>query len=259
MMNVNHDLCPEDVLDLLPWYPDGGLSDDERGLVESHAALCSDCRAEIQSWERGPGALPEDAPSAERVLARVFERIADPTVVATQTAESARPSGATTSPSGATSRPSPAHGSVPGSRQDRGVVAARTAPPSRRQRLPARWWYGQAAAAVLALAAGLAGGRMIEWTRTPGEATYETATAPLEPASARDPVASPTLDVVLRDDVPAGRVGEVLRAVGAQIVSGPSAVGRYQLRLAPGTDAMAVAKLLSAPGTGVAAFAQPLP
>jgi anti-sigma factor RsiW len=247
MVNPNHDACPADVLDLLPWYPDGGLSDDERGRVEAHAALCAECRCEIQAWERGEGVLPEDAPSAERMLARIFERIAAPETVLGTSSSKAEP------------RLAPVTGAGSGWRQDRGVAPARTARLSRRERMPARWRYGQAAAAVLALSIGLAGGRVIERWRTPAEALYRTATAPPESVSPRESAASPTVDVVLRDDVPAGRVGEVLRAVGAQIISGPSAVGRYQLRLAPGTDATAVAKLLSAPGTGVAAFAQPLP
>ena len=246
MVNPNHDACPADVLDLLPWYPDGGLSGDERGRVEAHAALCTECRCEIQAWERGQGVLPEDAPSAERVLARIFERIAAPEAASMTPSSEARP------------RLAPVTGAGSDWRQGRGVVPARTATPLRRW-MPARWRYGQAAAAVLVLSIGLAGGGAIERWRTPGEALYRTAAAPPESVSPREPAASPTVDVVLRDDVPAGRVGEVLRAVGAQIISGPSAVGRYQLSLAPGTDATAVAKLLSAPGTGVAAFAQPLP
>jgi hypothetical protein len=247
MVNPNHDGCPAEVLDLLAWYPDGGLSDDERGQVEAHAALCPECRCEIQAWARGPGVLPDDAPSADRVLARIFERIAAPDTASMTASQQDVPRIASLAVAD------------PGRRPHRGVVPARTAPPSRRTRLPARWRFGLAAAAVLALLIGAAGGRVLERWRTPADLTYQTATAPPESISPGESAASPMIDVVLRDDTPAGRVGEVLRAVGAQIVSGPSAVGRYQLRLAPGTDATAVAKLLSAPGTGVAAFAQPLP
>ena len=36
--------CPPDILELIPWYPEDGLSDAERGAVEAHAACCPECR-----------------------------------------------------------------------------------------------------------------------------------------------------------------------------------------------------------------------
>ena len=68
--------CPPDILELLPWYPDEGLTDAERGAVEAHAACCAECRREIHG-AFGETDLPADAPAAERVLARVFDRIAE--------------------------------------------------------------------------------------------------------------------------------------------------------------------------------------
>lgn len=235
--------CPDDVLDLLPWYPDGGLTSEERGRVEAHAATCAECRREIHAWARGSVALPPDAPSPERVLARVFARISEPD--------------AATTPPKAGAPVVPLTGASGAPRQGRGVVPARAAAQPRRHRQPARWRAGWAAAAALALFFGIGGGIAIERLRPDaGPALYQTATAPPEPALA--PAGGPALDLVLRDDVTAGRIREVLRAVGAQIVTGPSAVGRYQARLAPGTDAVAVAKMLSDAETGIASFAQPL-
>ncbi|HVP31602.1 MAG TPA: zf-HC2 domain-containing protein [Myxococcota bacterium] len=235
--------CPAEVLDLLPWYPDGGLTSEERGLVEAHAALCPECRRELQSLHRG-ATLPEHAPSPERVLARVFDRIV------------ASGASSDTPPQSEARMPAPAGVVAPLRRRpalegSRAGVAARP----RRHRTPARWRPGWAAAAALALvlgaSLGLAAGR---WLRGHDPA-YRTASAP----AVADVEGGPALDVVLRDDVPAGRVRDMLRAVGAQIVQGPSPLGRYELRLPPGTDAAAVAAVLSAQGTGIASFAQPMP
>jgi len=232
------------VLDLLPWYPDGGLTSDERGLVESHAALCAECRREILTLQ-GDAALPDDAPSPERVLARVFERIA-----AADDAHDAVASGAPR-----VAAPESVVAVLRGRAPDASTRSrARVAVQPRRHRMPARWRPGWAAAAALALVFGLSIG--LGASRWLGSGpVYRTATSP--PAALE--AGGPSLDLVLRDDVQAGRVREMLRAVGAQIVQGPSPLGRYEVRLPPGTDAAAVAAVLSAQGTGIASFAQPMP
>jgi len=237
--------CPAKVLDLLPWYPDGGLTSDERGLVESHAALCPACRREIQALHAGDVTLSDDAPSPERVLARVFERIA--------AADDAHDAVVTGAPRVAV--PESVVAALRGRATDTSTRSrARVAVLPRRRRMPARWRPGRAAAAALALVFGLSlGVGASRWLGT--GAVYRTAASPAPALEA----GGPALDVVLRDDVPAGRVREMLRAVGAQIVQGPSPLGRYEVRLPPGTDATAVAAVLSAQGTGIASFAQPLP
>jgi anti-sigma factor RsiW len=57
----------------IPQYPDEGLSDEQRGAVEAHAATCDACRREIALvvGEADPGSLPEPGPLLERVLARI--------------------------------------------------------------------------------------------------------------------------------------------------------------------------------------------
>jgi hypothetical protein len=68
-------ICPAEVLEAIPWYPDG-LGDAQRGLVEAHAAACDECRRELQMIQGEPvDELPE-AQGADRVWAAVLERVA---------------------------------------------------------------------------------------------------------------------------------------------------------------------------------------
>jgi hypothetical protein len=72
MSNANT-ACPEEVLASIPWYPDG-LTADECGAVEAHAADCRACRAEL-AFVRGDEEPAIELPDAERVYARVLDRI----------------------------------------------------------------------------------------------------------------------------------------------------------------------------------------
>ena len=65
--------CPEAILASIPWYPDG-LTAEECGAVEAHAADCRECRAEL-AFVRGDEEPAFELPDAERVYARVLERI----------------------------------------------------------------------------------------------------------------------------------------------------------------------------------------
>jgi hypothetical protein len=67
--------CPADVLEAIPWYPDG-LTAAQRGALEAHAAECADCRRELAFVQGARGEEPLVMPQAERVWARVLERIA---------------------------------------------------------------------------------------------------------------------------------------------------------------------------------------
>jgi hypothetical protein len=49
----------------------------------------------------------------------------------------------------------------------------------------------------------------------------------------------------------------VLRQVGASVISGPTQLGVYRLRLAPGSDVSAAIGVLREEGRGVATFAEP--
>jgi hypothetical protein len=216
--------CPPDILELIPWYPDEGLTDAERGAVEAHAACCVECRREIHG-AFGEIDLPADAPAAERVLTNVFERIAS-----SRPSSFARPQ----------SLPPPTLG-----------MPVRAGAPRR-----APSWYSAAfAAAAAALILGLL------WL-APGarrlvagpSAVYRTATAAPAPARA----AGPELEIVLRGDATASQLNTALRALDAELVAGPTELGRYRVRLPSGADASAAATALRAPETGVASFAEPV-
>lgn len=68
--------CPEEVLASIPWYADGDLSARERGAVEAHAALCRDCRAELDIVSGRPWAMEGVAlPDADRMFREIGARI----------------------------------------------------------------------------------------------------------------------------------------------------------------------------------------
>ncbi|MEM7409434.1 MAG: zf-HC2 domain-containing protein [Myxococcota bacterium] len=81
--------CPDTILVWIPWYPDG-LSIEERGAVESHAADCADCRAEI-AYIAGEEEPEIEVPDPDRVYARVTEHIDSYEKAEGQMAEAALP------------------------------------------------------------------------------------------------------------------------------------------------------------------------
>ncbi|HXK24375.1 MAG TPA: hypothetical protein VMS55_17025 [Myxococcota bacterium] len=129
----------------------------------------------------------------------------------------------------------------------------RRAPPARRA---SRFVPARAAAAVVA-AAGV--GALSMWIGSrvlSQEPVYHTAGAPTEVASVQPGLA---LDVVFRPDATAERIQSALRAIGGEVVSGPTQLGVYHVRLSPSADASAAAQVLQGEGRGVASFAQPAP
>jgi hypothetical protein len=113
------------------------------------------------------------------------------------------------------------------------------------------WLVPVAAAAMvlLALGAGL-------WLGTAGlgpastEPLYKTAAEPGQPFHIE-------LDVLFRTEATAERINSSLRAIGGEIVAGPTRLGVYRVRLDRDSDAVAAAELLQAEGAGVATFAEP--
>jgi hypothetical protein len=211
--------CPADVLEWIAWYPGGDLAEAQRGAVEAHAAACRPCRDEI-AMLRGLTEPPAQAPDAAQVLRRVWSRI-----------EASRGQAA---------------------QRVAGEPNAFAAPPSaaaaRRRRRPAR---ALAAAAALALAAA-AGAVAGAWLGR-GEALLESASS----GGALPAAGAPALDVVFADAAPAARIRDALRAVGGEIAAGPSALGRYRVRLPAGSDAAAAARRLRSEGAGVVLLAEP--
>jgi Fervidolysin N-terminal prodomain len=200
--------CPADVLEAIPFYPDG-LGPAERGALEAHAALCLACRRELASLHGESVEGAPEGPDAERVWRRVLERIA---------------ADATGSPARA--------------------VAPFVAAPRRRQSwLRTTIPLPLAASVALALAFGTLGAIVGSRVLAP-EPGYRTATvAPEEPRAA-----GPALDVVFREDVSAARLQEALHAIGGSVVGGPSPLGVFRVALSPGGDAEAAAAALQGAG-----------
>jgi len=226
-MNQSHELeCPEEVLAAIAWYPDG-LDPEERGAVEAHAADCATCREEL-AFVRGEGSplLPQPRGESDRVYARVLERIE---------AYEDR----------ARAKALPAAVEAPAPSRARGGLGV----------APLR------AAAALLLAAGV--GALVALTGSrlmaPGEAVYRSAGEASDVSAAAPAHAALALDVVFRPDATAEKIQAALRAIGGEIVSGPTQLGVYRVRLAPTADASAAATVLRGDGQGVATFAELAP
>lgn len=214
--------CPPEILALIPWYPDGPLSESERGAVEAHAASCRTCRDEIHALlgENEPSGSLVDA-GAARALARALDRI-DSQVSVRSARETARAAAA----------------------------ALRPATAARRRSLPQR--LALAASLVLAVAAGAAATLVV--VRLGGAAQYQTAASP-EAKTATGPV----LEMIPRDEVSVGELGVALRKIDGELVGGPEGtLGRYKVRLPAGADAAAAAATLRAEGGGIARYAETL-
>ena len=134
---------------------------------------------------------------------------------------------------------------------------AATAPARPRR---AAWGPAQAAAALLVAACvgalvGIGSSRLV----APDDSVYRAAGEMPEVSAAAPAQAPLALDVVFRPDATAERIHAALRAIGGEIVSGPTQLGVYRVRLAPTADASAAAQVLRAEGLGVATFAELAP
>jgi hypothetical protein len=214
-------ICPEAILDWLPWYADDALPESQRGAVEAHAAECAECRAELAML--ASGAVPAvDAPEPEQVFAKVLARIE-----AAGVAPAAQVGG------------------------HRTASPARVAPRRPSAAAARRVWIGR-----LAAAAGLVAVAAIGWLANDfladGDAVYRPASQPAAAQQAGDA----QLDVVFRPDASIERINTHLRALGAVVVSGPSQAGRYRIALPAGSDTAAAAAMMRADDTGVASFVE---
>jgi Fervidolysin N-terminal prodomain len=211
--------CPPEVLEAIPFYPDG-LAEAQRGSLEAHAAACDDCRRELALMQGVPAEEPAEVPDAERVWARVLQLV------------SAEAGEAKLHPERRAQAPPPA------ARGRWRRIAARPLP--------------LAASIALALAFGTlgtaAGSLLLLRDRAP---VYETASAP------RD--AGPSLDVVFRKDARAEEIQQALRAVDGSLVDGPSPLGVYHVALPAGADVASAAAALRSEAGHVAVFAEPPP
>jgi hypothetical protein len=209
--------CPADVLEAIPWYPDG-LADAQRGALEAHAAGCAECRLEL-AFVRGEEAeVSGPVPDAERVWARVLERVA-----AEGGAAQLRPA----------ARQAPARRSAPRRSFGAGLRVA--------------------ASIALVFTAGALGVAVGSRLGAP-QPVYETASAPRAEGAA----GGPELDVVFRSDVRAEEIQAALRGIEGSVVAGPSSLGVYRVALRAGADAASAAVALRAEADGVASLAEPV-
>ena len=286
--------CPEDVLAFIPWYAEGALSAHEKGLVEAHAAQCGDCRSELDLVAGEPWAFEGiELPDRERLFDEITARIeeADRSARATVIPIS-RARGLSVEDMGRIERwvldPASELEADADADADADPEAAREVDREAAGRAPsatplrsARGRFGfagsplqAAAAALLLLLAGGFGGAYLEQRRglAPGgsiaegadPAAYQLATAPAESAAT-----TPMIDVVFSESVSARQLWSTLRSLGVEIVSGPTQLGVYRLRLLPAAaeagqeptaaDAAAIAARLVAPDSAVAIFAEPVP
>lgn len=281
--------CPDEVLAFIPWYADGGLDAREKGLVEAHAAQCAECRAELDlvagaPWSTEDVVLPDRERLFDEIRARIDREARG---------ESARANVIPIS-----------RGRVlsdddmnrierwildPRSEQEvepQGERAAERAgegaPIPLRPRFVQAPLWAAAAALVLFFAGGVSGvlaerfgfGSRADEAAGSGGADYQLASAPqtqdgtadeqgASAAGAREPM----LDVVFADSVTAREIWSGLRALGVEVVSGPTNLGVYRLRVVPAADgrtpsaadAAAVAARLVAPESRLAIFAEPVP
>lgn len=200
--------CPEAILASIPWYPEG-LTREECGAVEAHAADCRECRAEL-AFVRGDEEPAIELPDPERVYARVLDLISGDS-------DSAM----------------------------RGIAAARRAVGHAARQA------SLAAGLLVAVCSGMLTTGAIWFVRV--APTYETAAAGAPSVDA----GGPRIEVVFRDDASADQIRARLREVGATVISGPTQLGVYRLRLAPGADVKAAISRLRGEGHGVAAYAEP--
>ena len=228
--------CPPEILEWIAWYPDGGLTERQRGAVEGHAATCAACREELAVLA-GRAEAPVAPADPERLFAKVLARV-----------EADELSG------GSASHPPLFSDDESLPRAEAPSVAGVRAP--RR----ARAWSGRglplAAGVALALLAGGLGGWLgSAWLD--GEPVYRVATEP-ERGAASPGAGAEALDVVFRSDATAEQIQVALRGLGAQLTAGPTPLGRYRVALPPGADADAAAESLRATENGVASFAEPV-
>lgn len=271
--------CPEDVLGWIPWYgeeAEGGasvLTARERGAVEAHAAECSDCRAELDMIAGAPFEIDVALPDPDRMFEEITARIeagepdtrrplipigrprkldeADYGKVARWIFDD-------TSEAGEVARR--AHGSL-ASAASSGTDASNVA-----HGPWARSGAWSVAAAIALLFLGGLAGAFIAATTSDSSAVYELAAAD----SAAAESGAPMIDVVFIDSVSVHAISQALRNVGVEIVSGPSTLGVYRLRLVESalsigtgaksvSDAAAIAARLRANEPPIMIFAEPVP
>lgn len=206
--------------DLIPWWVNGRLADDEARRVESHLAQCAECRADVEVERRVRAAVRHKTPVAyapQVSLQKLWSRIED--------VEREMPT-----------RPAPV------------ALCASAAP---KAASGARWKV--AAGVLLGLGLGLLAANGWQAARTSGPAAYRTATTkqptPVRPVQVR---------VVFSSAVSVEELTRILAGNGFTIVDGPSESGVYGLAIAAGNADSAAAALARLRADPRVRFAEPV-
>ena len=209
--------------ELLPWFVNGTLDDDEAARVAAHVGACSRCLLDAEEQARLRSAGAEVAPPGEvdRGWTRLRARIE---------ADAAELAAAPLTPSAARPAASPPW--------LRGAAAA--AMPAARGRAPYRGWRAALplavslqAVVILVLATAL----VTLWPRS----------EPYRAMGAAPDAAEPNALVVFSGDATNAQIGAALHAVDAHIVGGPTVTGAYLLRIGAAAPA-ALDHLRAQPG-----------
>jgi len=273
--------CPESVLGGIPWYGETDeqgrplLDARQRGTVESHAAECSDCRAELDMIVVAPFDIDVDLPDPDRMFDEITARIDAGEAEGWDAAPPMpRPSADLSPPDAAPTADAhlvPIEAASPmtddevrqltrwvlAEESEREAELASEAPATNVVRGP--WGLPPVPAAAAAAAIflfGLFGGVVVD-SRFGQADEYTLAAAPESSAEGA------LLDVVFVEGVTVREIGDGLRAAGLEIVSGPSSVGRYRLRAIgvegpeAEADLLVIAARLKEGPTPLALFAEP--
>ena len=193
------------VLELLPWYAEGGLSQAERAQVGRHLEECAACRAELaQCQEVGGWFAARNEPDAWQPSAAHFERV----LALVDAAEAAAPAREVSARRGWLDRLGEWLGGAP----------------------PAwRWALGveSLALAVLALALVMPRPLLGPGSLAGKDGAFETLTDAAPAAQAQ----GPRLRVVFAEEITEAEIRSLLRQVQGQVVQGPSALGVYTVEL----------------------------
>ena len=290
--------CPEAVLGWIPWYSEGCLTDEQMGTVESHASECEECRAELDMVSGAPFEVDFELPDPELMFAEITRRIeareaveaggsvipidrarvlsvddleAIEDWVLDPAAESVADEALTLEEEAGFAPglfPEFANGQSPtaiGSVAQRESVAENVVEgPWARKAI-----YAAAAALALFMMGGVSGALLSGSTQADShQASNSLGDYSLASAGPANSVGGPQIDVVFENAASAIEISTALRADGLEIVSGPSSLGVYRLVLtqtaangsAPSAaDAAEIAARLSAPGSTIATFAEPVP
>lgn len=198
-----------EVFELLPWYANGTLEDDERTRVEEHLSGCEPCRDGLVRCH----ALAREVAAAETVspsphpaqLRRLMQRV--------DAVEAGK-------------RRRGRHLSAPARGIGRLAALAGSAV---RSPVALRWALAVQLVLILALGALL----LVRPPAPEAPATFHTLSDP----AAAPPAGHGDIRVVFAEEATAGGIRTLLREVEVEIVGGPSPLGAYTLRLPAGHGA----------------------